>query len=183
MHNTHRHALNTRVLIASVATLIATTVFLHQMYFAPPVQALGGGSGAISLTTLGAAYTQNFDTLANTGTTNALTINGWFLDETGPSARNNGQYAASTGSDTGGDVYSFGATSSMERAFGTLFSGTLNSRIGEQFTNNTGSTVTTLDVSYVGEMWRAGVTNPWRSRPPRFSTQYDCDQPDDWNLG
>ena len=39
--------------------------------------ALGGGSGSISLTTLGTAYTQDFNTLANTGTTNNLTINGW----------------------------------------------------------------------------------------------------------
>ena len=88
MHNTHRHAPSTRVMIALVATLIATTVFLHQMYFAPPVLALGGGSGSISLTTLGTAYTQNFDTLANTGTANSITvINGWFIDETGKIGR------------------------------------------------------------------------------------------------
>src|SRR6185436_12537250 len=103
-----RTASRTRLLIAFAATLFAVSVFLLQ-----PIQsalALGGGSGSISLTTLGSAYTQNFDTLANTGTTNNLTINGWFLNETGTSARNNGQYAFSTGSDTGGDVYSFGAT-------------------------------------------------------------------------
>ena len=35
----------------------------------------------------------------------------------------------------------------------------MNPTIGAQFTNNTGSTVTSLDVSYIGEMWRAGVTN------------------------
>ncbi len=122
-------------------------------------QAAGGGSGAISLTALGSAYTQNFDTLATTGTTNNLTINGWYLDETGSSSRNNGFYAASTGSDTAGDVYSFGASGSTERAFGTLFSGTLNPTIGAQFTNNTGETVTSLDISFTGEMWRAGVTN------------------------
>ena len=121
--------------------------------------ALGGGSGSISLATPGSAYTQDFDTLATSGTTNNLTINGWYLDETGTSGSNNGQYAAGTGSGTAGDVYSFGAASSAERAFGTLFSGTLNSSIGAQFTNNTGSTVTALDISYVGEMWRAGVTN------------------------
>ncbi len=51
------------------------------------------------------------------------------------------------------------AAASTERAFGTLLSGTLNATIGAQFTNNTGSTINTLDISYVGEMWRAGVTN------------------------
>ena len=37
----------------------------------------------VSLTTLGSAYTQNFDTLSNTAgsTTNTLTITGWFLTE------------------------------------------------------------------------------------------------------
>src|SRR5882724_4039293 len=157
MPNASRTAARTRLLIALVATLFAVSVFLHQpMRIA---QALGGGSGSISLTTLGSAYTQDFNTLANTGTANNLTINGWFLNETGTSARNNGQYAFSTGSDTGGDVYSFGAALSGERAFGTLFSGTLTPTIGASFTNNTGSTVTSLDISYIGEMWRAGVTN------------------------
>ena len=137
----------------------------------------------MSLTTLGSAYTQNFDTLANTGTTNNLTINGWYLNETGTSASNNGQYDAGTGSGTAGDVYSFGAAASTERAFGTLFSGTLNPTIGAQFTNNTGSTVTALDVSYIGEMWRAGVTQPECRRPSRFPAQHQRDQPDDRHLG
>ena len=122
-------------------------------------QALGGGSGSVSLTTLGSAYTQDFNTLANTGTTNNLTINGWYLNEAGSSSANNGQYNTGTGSGTGGDVYSFGTAASTERAFGTLFSGTLTPTIGAQFTNNTGNTVTSLDISYIGEMWRAGVTN------------------------
>jgi uncharacterized protein len=125
--------------------------------------ALGGGSGSVSLTTLGSASTQDFDTLANTGTTNNLTINGWYLNETGSSARNNGQYAFSTGTDTAGDVYSFGAAASTERAFGTLFSGTLTPSIGAQFTNNTGSTVASLDVSYIGEMWRLGQNTVGRA--------------------
>ena len=142
--------------------MVVGALVLSVVPFALPVrvaQALSGGSGSISLTTLGSAYTQDFDTLANTGTTNNLTINGWYLNETGSSGSNNGQYAAGTGSGTAGDVYSFGAAASTERAFGTLFSGTLNPTIGAQFTNNTGSTVTSLDVSYIGEMWRAGVTN------------------------
>jgi predicted extracellular nuclease len=123
---------------------------------------LGGGSGSVGLTALGSAYTQDFNTLANTGTTNNITINGWYLNETGTAARNNGQYAFSTGSDTSGDVYSFGATSNTERAYGTLFSGTLTPTLGAQFTNNTGSTLTSLDVSYIGEMWRLGQNTAGR---------------------
>jgi predicted extracellular nuclease len=40
-----------------------------------------------------------------------------------------------------------------------LRSGNLVPIIGASFTNNTGSTVTALDISYIGEMWRAGITN------------------------
>src|SRR4051794_14739787 len=87
----------------------------------PPALALGGGSGSISLAALGTAYTQDFNTLTNTGTANNLTINGWYLNETGTSSANNGQYNTGTGSGTGGDVYSFGTAASTERAFGTLF--------------------------------------------------------------
>ena len=137
--------------------VLVVALVLSMVAFVQPAEALGGGSGSVNLTTLGSAYTQDFDTLANTGTANNLTINGWYLNETGTSSANNGQYNTGTGSGTGGDVYSFGAVASTERAFGTLFSGTLNSTIGAQFTNNTGSTVTSLDVSYIGEMWRAGV--------------------------
>ena len=105
----------------------------------PVTQALGSGSGSVSLTTLGSAYSQDFDTLANTGTTNSLGINGWYLDEAGSSTANNGQYATGTGSGNAGDVYSFGATASAERALGTLRSGSLTPTIGAQFTNNTGT--------------------------------------------
>ena len=42
----------------------------------------------VSLTTLGSAYTQNFDTLSNVAgsTTNNLTIPGWFMTEGGGGA-------------------------------------------------------------------------------------------------
>jgi DNA/RNA endonuclease G (NUC1) len=157
MPNAPRFSSRTRLLIVFVATLFAVSIFLHQQI--QSALALGGGSGSVSLTTLGSPYNQNFDTLANSGTTNNLTINGWYLNESGTATANNGQYAAGTGSGNSGDVYSFGATSSTERAFGTLLSGTLTPSIGAQFTNNTGSIITSLDVAYTGEMWRAGVTN------------------------
>jgi hypothetical protein len=45
----------------------------------------------VSLTTLGSAYTQNFDTLSNVAgsTTNNLTIPGWEMTESGGGARDN----------------------------------------------------------------------------------------------
>jgi VCBS repeat-containing protein len=142
----------------SVITILALMLMALPMQ---SVDALGGGSGSISLATLGNAYTQNFDTLSNvTGsTTNVLTINGWYLDESGTSSRNNGQYAVDTGGSTTGDIYSYGAASNTERAYGTLRSGTLIPIIGASFTNSTGSIITSLAISYTGEQWRAGVLN------------------------
>jgi uncharacterized repeat protein (TIGR01451 family) len=117
------------------------------------------GAQCISLTTLGSASTQNFDTLSNTAgsTTNNLTITGWFLTEGGGGARDNEQYAVDTGGSTTGDMYSYGAAASTERALGELRSGTLIPLFGACFTNNTGSTVTNLAIAYNGEEWRLGT--------------------------
>jgi len=120
--------------------------------FSRPAQA----AGTISLATLGSAYTQDFNSLANSGLSSATPL-GWALSETGTNM--NAAYNAGTGSSNAGDTYSFGAAASAERAFGGLLSGSLNPTIGASFTNNTGSTVTSLDISYTGEMWRAGVLN------------------------
>src|SRR3954451_13530796 len=113
----------------------------------------------VSLTTLGSASTQNFDTLSNTAgsTTNTLAITGWFLTESGGGARDNEQYAVDTGASTTGDMYSYGAAASTERALGQLRSGTLIPLFGACFTNNTGSTITSLAVAYNGEEWRLGT--------------------------
>ena len=126
--------------------------------------------GQVSLTTLNTAYTQNFDGLASTGTgTGTVTttgtsgskvasvilsgsLSGWYFVETTTNA--DGVYTASTGSATAGDTYSYGASSSTERALGSIASSNLLSRYGAQFTNNTGNTIDQLDISYVGEEWR-----------------------------
>ncbi|MDX1933272.1 MAG: hypothetical protein SFU56_11750 [Capsulimonadales bacterium] len=101
-------------------------------------------------------YTQNFDTLANIGTSSFLP-QGWLLFETGTNA--NTTYAAGTGSANAGNTYSFGYSGSTERALGTLLSGTLTPTIGAQFTNSSGLTVTALQINYLGEQWRLGTLN------------------------
>src|SRR3954465_5768459 len=117
------------------------------------------GAQCVSLTTLGSAATQNFDTLSNVAgsTTNNLTITGWFMTESGGGARDNEQYAVDTGASTTGDTYSYGAAASTERALGQLRSGTLIPNFGACFTNNTGATITSLAVAYNGEEWRLGT--------------------------
>jgi len=127
----------------------------------------------VGLTTPDVAYTQNFDTLASTGTSNVLPA-GWQLSEAGTSTTNDGSYAAGTGSGTGGNTYSFGATGSTERALGGLLSGTLNPTFGAAFTNSTGATITSLDVAYTGEEWRLGAA----SRVDRIDFQYSVNATD-----
>ncbi|MGH9934922.1 MAG: Calx-beta domain-containing protein, partial [Blastocatellia bacterium] len=125
-------------------------------------------AGTISLTTLGAAYAQNFDTLASSGTSSAVPT-GWDFAEAGANA--NTTYTAGAGSSATGDTYSFGASGSGERAFGGLQSGSLVPTIGASFTNNTGATITSLRISYTGEEWRLGAAG----RADRLDFQYSRD--------
>ena len=107
---------------------------------------------AISLT--GGAYTQDFDTLANSGASSVVP-QGWSFSESGGNA--NTVYTAGTGSSTSGDTYSYGSASSTERAFGGLLSSSLQTTIGAEFHNDTGAIITSLAVSYHCEQWRLGT--------------------------
>jgi endonuclease/exonuclease/phosphatase family metal-dependent hydrolase len=129
---------------------------------------LARAAGTVSLTGLGTEYTQTFDTLASSGTSSVLPT-GWELAESGTNA--NTTYTAGTGSGNAGDTYSFGATGASERAFGMLQSGALIPTLGASFTNNTGSLISTLAISYVGEQWRLGTAG----RPDRIDFQYSLD--------
>ncbi|MBW4686428.1 MAG: DUF4347 domain-containing protein [Komarekiella atlantica HA4396-MV6] len=105
--------------------------------------------GGVSFT---GTYSQNFDSLANSGTptwADDSTIPGWYATRT--------TYNVSNGSSNTGALYSFGSNSSTERALGSVASGgTGTIYYGLRFTNNTGSAITTLRVSYIGEQWRNG---------------------------
>lgn len=116
---------------------------------------------AISLTASGVAYTQNFDSLSSTAgsTTNTLNIRGFFLSESGTSARSNQQYAVDTGASNTADAYSYGSAGSADRALGGLRSGTLLPTFGAKLSNDTGATITSLLISYTGEQWRLGTAN------------------------
>ena len=128
------------------------------------------GFGQVSITGLGAGntYTEDFNTLANTGTSTSVPT-GWSFSELGTNA--NTDYTAGTGSGTAGDTYSFGSSLNSERCFGGLLSGSLVPTIGASFTNNTGATVTDLIITYTGEQWRLGATG----RIDRLDFQYSLD--------
>src|SRR6185369_6113810 len=48
--------------------------------------AITTGTGTVSLTSIGTPQTQDFNTLASTGTANSTLPTGWYFDETGTGA-------------------------------------------------------------------------------------------------
>lgn len=110
----------------------------------------------MSITSTATPFTQNFDGLANSGTSSTLPL-GWAFNETGSNA--NTTYTADDGTANGGNTFSFGTTSATDRALGMLRSGNLISTIGASFINNSGTLISSLQISYTGEMWRLGTSN------------------------
>jgi hypothetical protein len=118
------------------------------------VAAFGASSAQAAFVLTTPVYVQNFDTLANTGTSSLLP-GGFEIFERGSAA--NALYTAGTGSNNTGDTYSFGAAGSTDRALGGLQSGSLNPLFGIQFTNMLGRTISALNISFVGEQYRLGA--------------------------
>jgi endonuclease G, mitochondrial len=124
----------------------------------------------ISYGTAGSTYTQDFNTLPNTGTftysgggpfdlnstpVNASGLTGWYGCKYSGTASNM-LFTVGTGSATAGSVYSFGSTSSVDRGLGCLASGGNIEEIGALFTNNTGITLNKITITFTGEQWRLG---------------------------
>lgn len=106
--------------------------------------------GAISLSS---SYTQNFNTLATSGTTNTWTddstLSGWYSNRT--------VYIADAGLNTTGGLHSHGTGTATERALGSIGSNSVTVvYYGARFTNNTGLSIVSLTVNYTGEQWRNG---------------------------
>ena len=134
--------------------VLLAVLSLASFLFTSPVGA------QVSLTTLGTPYTQNFDSLLTTGTANPWTDNstlaGWYAQFSATPA-NPTTYRADSGGSNTGAIYSWGLTPLTERAFGMLSSGTpVTVLTAVRFVNNTGSTITSLNISYNGEQWRDG---------------------------
>jgi len=121
---------------------------------------------AISYT--GTTYSQNFDSLASSGSgvawTNDTTIPGWFLYAQPAPGTAITTYNADNGSSSAGNFYSFGSTGSSERAlggigtggsyFGSPASGSIAGWIAFSATNDTGSTINDVTIAFDGEQWR-----------------------------
>ena len=115
-----------------------------------PTFALTNGG---SITSFGVPLTENFDSLVSTGTnltwTDNSTIPGWYSTRA--------TYNSGTGSSNTGALYSFGLAGAADRALGSVASGGTGTVYqAVRLTNNTGGTISSLDVSYAGEQWRNG---------------------------
>lgn len=119
----------------------------------------------VIITSTATPYTQNFNTLAVSGSSSTRPT-GWNLLESGTNA--NTTYTADAGTSTTGNTYSYGTGTGTDRAFGGLLSGSLVPTIGVQVRNSTGATITAITVTYTGEQWRCGATG----RADRLDFQY-----------
>lgn len=112
------------------------------------------------------SYTQNFNTLRSTSGTSSTLPTGWKILETGSGV--NSSYTANNGSSATGDTYSYGTSNNTDRALGALLSNSINSTIGVQIKNNSGTAAGGIQINYTGEFWRCGTAN----RTDRLDFQY-----------
>ncbi len=107
----------------------------------------------VNISSLPATITQDFNSLATSGTGNTwsdnTTLLGWYSTRIA--------YNAGDGSSTAGALYSFGTGTASDRALGSIASGsTGNIFFGIRLKNNTTQTITSLQITYTGEQWRNG---------------------------
>lgn len=121
-------------------------------------------AGQVSLNTIGAAYTENFNSLPNVTDgsalatwTNNTTLTGWYIEETAGAADDKPVIEASCGPagtnvNNGGSSYII--ASGSDRSLGSRPAGSTGTiYTGVRLVNNTGSTITSLFVRYTGEQW------------------------------
>ncbi|MBC7956145.1 MAG: PEP-CTERM sorting domain-containing protein [Cytophagales bacterium] len=127
-------------------------------------------NAAIVVTSAGQGYAQSFDALASSGTNlawaNDSTLLGWSLIRQPAPGTAITNHAAGNGSGNAGSFYSFGATSSTDRALGSLGSGgayfgspgsgVTAGWIAAEFRNDSGQNLSGFSLSFNGEQWRNG---------------------------
>jgi len=124
----------------------------------------------VNLTNASPAYSQDFNTLATSGTTNPWMDNsvltGWYARHT-----NIVNYCAGDGFSNTGALYSFGTGTQTDRALGSLASGSTDIvYYGIRIRNNGTSAITSISVTYTLEQWRDGGGTG--NTPDTISFQY-----------
>lgn len=126
---------------------------------------------------LNTPVTQNFTApaLISSGTATAVnmvtSLPGWTFSET--ATNGNTTYAANDGSSNSGDTWSYGTTSTTDRAFGSLRDINLVSTFGAVFTRNIatpGIFDIYIKITYIGEQWRLGTLGRTDQLDFEFST-------------
>ncbi len=121
---------------------------------------------AAQISLVGITYNQNFDGMTANIPGSSTTPTGWFVGAVGTGT--NGAVGAtsvtnSTGTVSTGTNYNFGVAGvnpDTDRALGSIASGTGNRVTEVRLANNTGLTITNLNVIYDGEQWRDGGAGP-----------------------
>ena len=114
------------------------------------VPAKRAGAQAFSFTNANLIYNENFNGMGTNGTS---FIAGW--------TSNDASMLAGNGSSGTGSIYNVGTSGSADRAFGSLADGTTPLPFlffGATFLNNSGQTVSSLDLAGVMEQWRTGAS-------------------------
>ncbi len=106
----------------------------------------------ISITNQATVYSEDFNTLAISGTSQSSLPNGWWIAE----LPGNFTYQAGTGSSLTGDTYGFGSTSNTDRALGGLASASNGPNFGVRYINNSGSAFSSFYFNLYMEQWRYG---------------------------
>jgi hypothetical protein len=91
------------------------------------------------------------------GAITANTVNGWYgakIAGTGTSATD---LLANAGTTSTGTLYSFGNANDVNRAVGTIATGTTAMAFGALIRNDTGGTITNVKVSFTAEFWRSST--------------------------
>jgi hypothetical protein len=146
------------------------TTVLHPLVLAGASLIALPASAAVQVVSNGFGYSQNFDSLATTGTANAwandVTLTGWHLFRQPAPGTAISAYGADTGGSNAGNFWSYGTTGSGERAlgglgsggayFGSPASGAVAGWIAASFDNASGQTLNQFSVGFDGEQWRNG---------------------------
>ena len=143
---THR-SLKTLLRNAAAISLFAVPVIIPSILRAQAIDINSSGT-----------YTQNFNTLANTGTgvawANNSTLSGWYVQSTSATPTT---YQADTGAVSSASLISYGSASSSDRALGNITTNAVGAwAYGVQLKNNTAGSVNLGNIGYTLEQWRSG---------------------------